>query len=642
MDAIDEIKSRLDIEDVISEYVQLKRAGRNWKGLSPFGNEKTPSFIVSPEKQIWHDFSSGRGGNMFSFVMEMEGLDFKGALELLARKAGVDLEQYRSSKSRYRGPDKQRLYELLESAARFYQVQFSKNKAALEYVFKKRQFTKETALEWRLGYAPNNGTALIDYLKKQGFIEAELRAAGVSARAYRGGMQDMFRGRLMIPLQDPQGQVIGFTARLLVDDPEAPKYINTPATVLYDKSRHIYGLHLAKESIRKNQYVVLAEGNLDVIASHQAGVRQVVATAGTALTEPHLKALSRFTGDIRLSFDADKAGINATERAIPIASRVKVSLGIINIPSGKDPDELIKQDVQLWKEIIQHPQYALDWLMERYQKLLDITSAEGKRRYSDVLLPVVRSLSDPVEQDHYLIAIADAIGVSKEALNNKLRQEGSTATKSLKRRKSAPQPLDQKLVEDIKAQDHFLAIMLLQPRSREYLDLMTAEMFLRDEAKHLLEFLQQHRDFDGSKASLEKLTKHAQGLHSSAMQGTGEERTEPYDRYGEGALESVTQQRAEKPSKVFGKAGKQAGMVQSLGDYVKIVVLQYEELYQGLEQNELQYEAARLQARLVEQYVKSQKQIVAAKLHDANETTTRTLLLQAKQLDALLNQVKNR
>ncbi len=212
----------------------------------------------------------------------------------------------------------------------------------------------------------------------------------MTARNYRGGTQDMFRGRLMIPLQDPQGRMMGFTARLLDDEPNAPKYINTPQTALYDKSRHIYGLHLAKESIRKSKFVVLVEGNMDVIASHQAGVRQTVATAGTALTEPHLKALSRFTGDIRLAFDADQAGVAATERAIPIASKVKVTLSMIDIPSGKDPDDLIKKDPKLWEQAITKHQYALDWLMARYSKELDLNSAVGKREFSDILLPVVR------------------------------------------------------------------------------------------------------------------------------------------------------------------------------------------------------------------------------------------------------------
>jgi DNA primase len=582
MDAVEEVKNRLSIEDVVSEYVQLKRAGRNWRGLSPFTSEKTPSFMVSPEKQIWHDFSSGKGGNMFSFVMEVEGLDFKAALELLARKAGIDIEQYRSS-PRSNGPNKERLHELLELSAKFYQVHFSKHQQSLDYVLKKRAFTKETALEWRIGYAPNNGSALLTFAKSKGFSEAELKQAGLSAQNYRGGIQDMFRGRLMIPLQDPQGRVIGFTARQLDDDPNAPKYINTPQTVLYDKSRHVYGLHLAKETIRKSQFAVLVEGNLDVIASHQAGVRQVVATAGTALTEPHLKALSRFTGDIRLSFDADKAGVAATERAIPIASRVKVSLSIIDIPAGKDPDELIQQDPKLWQQAIEKNQYALDWLMARYEKLLDLKSAPGKREFSDVLLPVVRALSDPVEKDHYLNAIATTIGVSKEALTQKYDRTANPTTATRRRRiKVAPEQIDRRALENKKAQDNFLSLMLMRATLREFLTLITDEMLFTDEARQLLTFLKNNPDFDG----------------------------------------------------------KQAEAVRDLADYVKIEVLLYEELYQGLELNELHYEAARLQARLIDQFIKTQKLKIAEELETADQAQMRVLLGQVKKYDELLNQVK--
>jgi DNA primase len=642
MDAVEEIKGRLSIEDVISEYVPLKRAGRNWKGLSPFTSEKTASFMVSPEKQIWHDFSSGKGGNMFSFVMEVEGLEFKGALELLARKAGVDLDQYRSSPRRG-GPDKERLHTLLELAAKFYQVQFSKHKIALEYVLQKRQFSKATALEWRLGYAPNNGSALVEYAKTKGFSEAEIKQAGLSAQSYRGGIQDMFRGRLMIPLQDPQGRVIGFTARLLEDIPDAPKYINTPQTVLYDKSRHIYGLHLAKEAIRKSKIAVLVEGNLDVIASHQAGVRQVVATAGTALTESQLKTLSRFTGDIRLAFDADKAGMAATERVIPIASRVKVSLSIIIIgdndigfdsntditlnlgpgdsvnlkivfrvsettnsqdkdisvkpakeniltsntfdPPSKDPDDLIKQDPKRWQAAVEKNQYALDWLMARYEKLLDITSAQGKRQFSDVLLPVVKGLSDEVERDHYLNAIAETIGVSKEALTQKLQKTSGPQTPERRRRvKATSQALDKLAVEHKKTQDQFLALMFSRQTLREFLELITPVMLYDDQGRQLLKFLQANPDFKG------------------------------------------------KPDEVEG--------LRPIAEYSKIVVLLYEELYQGLELNELHYEAARLQARLVEQFIKTEKLKLSEQLETADQTATQSLLEQAKKYDALLNQVK--
>jgi DNA primase len=585
MDAVEDIKSRLSIEDVISQYVELKRAGRNFKGLSPFSAERTPSFMVSPEKQIWHDFSSGKGGNMFSFVMEMEGLDFKGALELLARKAGVDLEQYRTGGqgNSNRTKEKERLYAALELAAKFYQANFAKNQTALEYVFKKRKFTKQTALEWKLGYSPNTGTALVDFLKKQKFTDIEIKGAGLSAERYRG-VGDMFRGRLMIPLQDAQGRVIGFTARLLADDPNAPKYINTPQTVLYDKSRHVYGLHLAKEALRKTKYAVIAEGNLDVISSHQAGVRQVVATAGTALTDQHLKALSRFTGDIRLSFDADNAGMNATERALPIASKVGVSLSIITIPSGKDPDELIKQDPKIWQDIIEKPQYALDWLVERYQKQLDITSAQGKRQFSDIILQVVRGLQDQVEQEHYVEVVGKLIGVSKEALMNKLNAPPGPAPR-LKSKKTDTKLLDKASVEMVKTQNHLLALTLMQPGLREYLNPLKPAMMPEQQATDLLTFLQEHPDFAGETSKATPL----------------------------------------KP----------------LADYVKMLSLLFEELYQDLELTDLRSEATRLQAHLVDQYVKVQKQRIMRELQNATDDARTTQLLEAvKKFDSLLKNYK--
>jgi DNA primase len=579
MDAVEDIKSRLAIEDIISEYVQLKRAGRNYKGLSPFGAEKTPSFIVSPEKGIWHDFSSGKGGNMFSFVMEMEGLDFRGALEHLARKAGVDLSQYQTGRSAETGKIKDRLYEALEAAARFYQVQFTKNQTTLEYVFKKRQFTKETALEFRLGYSPNNGTALIDHLKKKGFTDKEIQQAGLSAKRYRDPM-DMFRGRLMIPLQDAVGRVIGFTARLLEDDPNAPKYINTPQTLLYDKGRHIYGLHLAKESMRKSGYVVVVEGNLDVIASHQAGIRQVVATAGTAMTEMHMKGLNRFTGDVRLSFDQDKAGQAAAERAIPIASKVGVSLSMITIPEGKDPDELIRKNKKLWDQAITKPQPVLDWLIDRYKAHLDLNTATGKRQFSDVLLNVIRQLTDQVEQDHYLEIVSNVIGASKEALVSKFHSS-SGRVEAPKRKPKTEHQLDQALIDQTKTQNHFLALMLMQPALRFYLKGVTPEMLLEEPAQKVYTFLSDNPDF------------------------TGDPNT--------------------------------AARLKPVSDYVKILSLQFDELYTGIELLELRNEAARLQTRLIEQYVKTQKNELAKRLREANEADQTALLEQAKQLDKLLN-----
>ena len=579
MDAKEDIRARLAIEDVVGEYVQLKRAGRNWKGLSPFSAERTPSFIVSPDKGIWHDFSSGRGGDIFSFIQEMEGVDFKGSMEILARRAGVDLEQYKSAGSGAPSRNKERLYEAIELATRFYQTQFAASKIALQYTLGKRQFTKETALEWRLGYAPNNGTALVDFLRKKGFKDTELKLAGLTSQSYRGGLQDMFRGRLMIPLADTQGRIVGFTARILVDDPNAPKYINTPSTPLYDKSRHVFGLHLAKDTIRKGKFAVLAEGNLDVIQSHQAGVRQVVATAGTALTEQHLKALSRLTGDIRLCFDADKAGVAATERAIPVAGKAKVSLNILTIPSGKDPDELIKQDVKIWKEVIEKPVYAVDWLIDHYVSQLDLSTAPGKRELSDVTLRVIRQLPDSVEQDHYLGRLADILHVSKAALQTKLAGVDDESA-PVRRRHSqvVPQVTDKNLEERRKHEENLMALTLMHPNLRSKLYNLTSDMFTNVSARSIFEFLAEYPDFDGTDKE----------------------------------------------------------QVQKIAEYGKILSLVYETLYQDVEAFELEAEADRLQKNLVNQYVRTQKQSIVAELQTAEPKEAEELLKKARELDELL------
>jgi DNA primase len=432
-DAKEEVRARLNIEDVVGEYVQLKRAGRNFKGLSPFSGEKTPSFFVSPDKHIWHDFSSNKGGDVFSFVMEVEGMDFRQALEHLARKAGVDLSLYESKGNQDLARRKKRLLEAHELAANYYQHSLLKNQHALEYVFKKRGLSKQIVQDFKIGYAPTAGDALVQFLSKKGFSRSELNDAGLTNRF--GG--DMFRGRMTVPLMDGAGQVIGFTARIIADDPNAPKYLNTPQTILYDKGRHVFGLSQAKEAIRTNDYAVIVEGNLDVVSSHQAGILGVVATAGTAMTENHLRALRRLTGNVRLAFDGDKAGIAATERAIPIASEVGVELTIITLPEGfKDPDELIQKDPALWQKAIDTAEPAVDWILMQYGKREDITTASGKRAFTTAALQVVRGLNDAVERDHYEQKIAAITGSSLEAIKTKLQ--------SVKREEAQPQKQVQK------------------------------------------------------------------------------------------------------------------------------------------------------------------------------------------------------
>jgi DNA primase len=484
-DAKEEVRARLNIEDVIGEYVQLKRSGRNFKGLSPFSGERTPSFFVSPDKHIWHDFSSNKGGDVFSFVMEVEGMDFRQALELLARKAGVDLSLYESKGSRDLAQRKKRLLEANELAAHYYQHSLLKNQHALEYVFKKRGLSREIVQAFRIGYAPDNGDALVQFLAKKGFKRQELADAGLTNRF--GG--DMFRGRMTVPLMDGGGQVIGFTARILADIPNAPKYLNTPQTLLYDKGRHVFGLSQAKEAILTSDYAVIVEGNLDVVSSHQADVRQVVATAGTAMTEHHLRALRRLTGNICLAFDGDKAGLAATERAIPIAGEVGVDLTIISLPDGaKDPDELIQQDVSLWRQAIDSAQPAVDWILQQYAEREDITTASGKRTFTTAGLAVVGMLKDPVEREHYEQKIAAMIGTSLESVRAKL----AAAPKIVEAPKKTVRASQGSTQDMFAYQDNLLAVALLDVPSQELFASIDPTTFAGEERQAVAAYLAEH------------------------------------------------------------------------------------------------------------------------------------------------------
>lgn len=425
-DAKEEIKSRLAIEDVVGQYVELKRAGRSFKGRSPWGVDKTPSFMVSPEKGIWHDFSAGKGGDIFTFLMEVEGITFREALEKLAQRAGVDLKKYggyggQGNNQKF-NQQKQRAKEALALATKYYQACLARSRTVCEYVFYKRNINKKTATEFKIGYAPESGHALIDALKKRGFIEAELDSAGLLNRFKK----DLFRNRMMIPFFDTDGTVIGYTARIL--DKGEPKYLNTPETILFNKSRFIFGLYQAKEAIRHSGFVVIVEGNMDVISSHQAGVKEAVATSGTAMTEHHLKTLSRLTPDIRLAYDGDAAGVRATERAVELAGGLGIDLTIIsNYHGAKDPDELIQKDPALWRAAVDERIPAVDWLLNKYAETLNLSQAPGKKKYSDLALHLLTFVKDEIERATYEQKIAARLGVTVDAL----REKGDRLTREM-------------------------------------------------------------------------------------------------------------------------------------------------------------------------------------------------------------------
>ncbi len=481
-DVKEEVRARLNIEDVISEYVQLKRAGRNFKGLSPFTSEKTPSFVVSPDKHIWHDFSSNKGGDIFTFIMEVEGMDFRAALEHLARKAGIDLSLYDNKGDQEIARRKKRLLEAHNLATNYYQQSLISNQHALEYVFKKRGLSKQIVQDFKVGYAPTSGDALVQFLTKKGFSGHELSQAGLVNRF--GG--DLFRGRMTVPLMDGTGQVIGFTGRILTNDVNSPKYLNTPQTLLYDKGRHVFGLSQAKEAIRAHDYAVIVEGNLDVISSHQVGITQVVATAGTAMTEHHLRALVRLTNHIRLAFDGDKAGLAATERAIPIAQNVGVELTIITLPNEvKDPDELIQKDPKLWQQAIDTAEPAIDWVLKKYALREDLATAAGKRRFTTAALNVVRMLQDSVEQEYYISKISGLSESSVDALKEKLNSKEDQPTKLYKKVTSQSE-----IIQDpAYLQDNLLAAALIDGVTHKLFSQIDVEIFNTAERKAVAKYL---------------------------------------------------------------------------------------------------------------------------------------------------------
>ena len=476
-DVKEEIKSRLPVEDVVGRYVELKRTGRTLKGRSPWGVDKTPSFMVSPEKNIWHDFSANKGGDIFTFIMEVEGITFKEALEKLAREAGVDLKKYGNFGQKTDQnfvKKKNRAVEALALSAKYYQACLARNREVCEYVFYKRNLSRTTVKEFKIGYSPASGHALIDALKKRGFTLEELEFAGLLNRFKK----DLFKNRMMIPFFDTEGTIIGYTARVL--DKSEPKYLNTPETVLFNKSKFIFGLYQAKEAIRRNNYVVIVEGNMDVISSHQAGVKTAVATSGTAMTPQHLKILSRLTTDIRLAYDGDAAGVKATERAVELAGELGIDLTIIsNYHGAKDPDELIQKDPNLWQQAVEERVPAIDWLLEKYAESLNLNSAPDKKKYSDIALHLLTFVKDEIERATYEGKIAGKLGIKEEILREKSERleeelEKSSSRKFLKKPKTTATPNNVKTLED-----NLLALKIFGKLSDADISLETPQ----DEAK---------------------------------------------------------------------------------------------------------------------------------------------------------------
>ncbi len=417
MNEIEEIKNRVDILEIVGGYVDLKKAGRNYKGLCPFHAEKTPSFMVSPEKQIWRCFGAcNEGGDAFSFLQKVEGLSFGEAIQKLAEKTGVKLER----KSYEKDESKRVLFSANRIATDFYKELLGEKEGevAKKYLIQKRSLSEKTISDFELGFAPRSKKNLIKELEKHNIKENESQRAGL-AKEKNGIFLDFFWNRLMFPIKDSGGQTIAFSARVL--DDSLPKYINTPETDIYSKSNSLYGLDLAKESIRKLDYAILVEGMMDVVASHQAGVKNVVAPGGTALTESQLRLIQRFTKNIKLAFDIDFAGSEATRRAIEIAWQMGFNIKVITIPEGKDPGDIAITKTAVWKKAIKDAKYVVDYLFDESLKKFNKKDAIGRRYIAKELLPVIKRIPDAIEKDTYIKRLANELLVDEESIQKALK-----------------------------------------------------------------------------------------------------------------------------------------------------------------------------------------------------------------------------
>jgi len=416
-DNVSKIKDRLDIVDVISGYLKLQKAGMNFKARCPFHNEKTPSFVVSPERQVWHCFGCSKGGDMFGFVKEIEGVEFIDALRVLAAKAGIELRSFDPAVK----DDKVRLYEVCESATKFFEKQFLSNagKRALEYL-QGRGVDDNTVKEFRLGFAPNDWNALGTFLRDCGYSENETVEAGLAIKRNDGsGAYDRFRSRIMFPISDLNGQVAGFTGRIFEsDDKEAAKYINTPQTRIYDKGRILYGLDKAKMDIKRADQCVLVEGNMDALMSHQAGVKNVVASSGTALTPNHLTLLHRYTTNLGFCFDADQAGAMATRRGIGLALSRDFNIKVVEINDKecKDPADLVNKNSAAWSETVGQAKPVLEFYFNKAKAGFDPDSVESKKSVISALAPFLKRLTSQVERDHWLTRLAFFLRTKEEAI----------------------------------------------------------------------------------------------------------------------------------------------------------------------------------------------------------------------------------
>ena len=494
MGTVDEIKQRLDIVDTVSSYVNLEKSGRNFKGLCPFHEEKTPSFFVFPDRQTWKCFGCGAGGDLLSLVMKKEGVDFSEALRILADKAGVSLDRNKEV-AEVKLTD--RLHQVNEAAAQYYH-NFLLHEAAAEvaraYV-DKRDLDPKTVADFQLGFSPGEG--LRGHLLGQGFRENELLAVGLLGKK-ENRIYDLFRRRLMFPIRDVKGNVLGFGARAL--DDSMPKYLNSPQTAIFDKSGTLYGIDRAREAIREKGFAIIVEGYMDVITAHQHSIANVVASMGTALTEKQIKGLKGLTKSLSFALDPDVAGNTATMRGIEIArrsldreqlgmptwmgttSKLRAEIKLISLPEGKDPDALIREDPQLWQQLVDQALPLIDHLIAVVTSKLDLTRPEGKSSAIEQVLPLIAELEDDVEREFYLGKLASLLGVSEKVLVGMAARLYRTPRE--KRARATSKPPSTSYSGD-RIEEYCLSLLLQHPELKSQAKVLMPEHFEHSENREV-------------------------------------------------------------------------------------------------------------------------------------------------------------
>ena len=433
--SVEKIKERLGIEEVVSSYIKLDRAGKNLKGKCPFHNEKTPSFYVTPERGSYHCFGCGAGGDIFTFVQQFEGLDFMGSLKLLADRAGVKLEFDRASE--IHKSEKERLLAIMEDATVFFEEGLAHSAVAREYL-KGRGITEATAKKFRIGFIPADWRLLFTYLKSKKYSDVDIEKAGLIKRPEPtdGGKQkeyyDRFRGRVMFPISDSSGRVIAFSGRILVDDGKSAKYLNSPDTILFNKSTVLYGIDKAKQDIRIKNYSILVEGQMDLVLSHQAGIKNTVAVSGTALADTliskenivnNLGIVKRLSNNIILAFDSDNAGRKAAMRSASIAMSLGMDVKIADLPEGKDPADLVLADPEQWKQVLRNSKPVVEFQLNTVLQKNTTANLDPRKvpqALRDNVFPFIAPLTGAMEKAHYIKLIKEKTGLSEDAIREDL------------------------------------------------------------------------------------------------------------------------------------------------------------------------------------------------------------------------------